>query len=91
MATRSSTTFIAGLVVAYFFVQPSMVPSGSVITFSIISPSWAHKRKPLALPRSRFSVSLYFPHFDLFGSTSVKSSFISSTCHRVQVSGDVLK
>jgi hypothetical protein len=90
MATRSSTTFIVGPVVAYFFVRSSMVPSGSAITFSTISPSWAHKRKPPALLRSRFSVLSCFPHFDLFGSTFAKSSFISSTCHRVRASGDVL-
>jgi hypothetical protein len=90
MVTRSSTTFIAGPVVAYFSVRLSMVPSGSVITSNTISPSWANKRKHPALPHSRFSVSLYFPHFDLFGSTSARSSFISSTCPCGRVFRDVL-
>jgi hypothetical protein len=90
MVTRSSTTFIAGLVVVCLSVQLSMVPSGSGITSNTISLSWANKRKPLALPRSRFSVSSYFPHFDLFGSTSARSSFISSTCLCVRVSRDML-
>ena len=84
MVTKSLTTFIAGLVVACFSVHLSMVPSGFGITSSTISLSSANKRKPPALPRSRFSVSSCFPHFDRFGSTSVRSSFISSTCHCVR-------
>jgi hypothetical protein len=90
MVTRSSTTFIAGLVVVYFSAQLSMVPSGSVITSSISYPSWAHKRKHLALRRLSFCVSLCFPHFDLFESTSARFSFISSTCRCVRDSRDVL-
>lgn len=80
----------SGPVVVYFSVRLSMVPSGSEITSSTISPSWANKRKHLALPRSDFSVSSYFPHFDLFGSTSARSSFISSTCLCMRVPRDLL-
>jgi hypothetical protein len=87
---KSLTTFIAGLVVACFSVHLSMVPSGFGITSSTVSLSWANKRKPPALPRSRFSVSSCFPRFDPFGSTSARSSFISSTCHCVRVSRNVL-
>ena len=90
MVTRSSTTFIAGPVVACFSVHLSTVPSGYVITSSTISLSWARKRKLLALLRSLFSVLSCFPHFDLFGSTSARSSFISSTCLCARVSRDVL-
>ena len=90
MVTRSSITSIAGLVAACFSAQLFTVPSGSVIIWSTISLSWAHKRKPLALSRSLFSVSSFFPHFDLFGYTSARSSFISSTCLYVRVSRDVL-
>ena len=90
MDTRSSTTFIAGPVVAYFSVPLSTVPSGYVITLSTISLSWARKRKLLALLRSLFLVSSCFLHFDLFGSTSARSFFISSTCLCVRVSRDVL-
>jgi len=85
MVTKSLTTSIAGLVVACFSVHLSMVPSGFGITSGTISLSSANKRKPPALPRLRFSVSSCFPHFDPFGSTSVRSSFISSTCHFVRV------
>jgi len=91
MVTKSLTIFIAGLVVACFSVHLSMVPSGFGITSSTISLSSANKRKLLALPRSRFSVSSCFPHFDPFGSTSARSSFISSTCHCVRVSRNVLR
>jgi len=76
--------------VACFSVHLSMVPSGFGITFNTISLSSANKRKPPALPRSHFSVSSCFPHFDPFGSTSAKSSFISSTYHFVQVSRNML-
>jgi len=89
MVTRSSTTFIAGPVVAYFSVHLFMLPSGFGIISSTISLSSANKRKPLALPLSRFSVSSCFLHFDLFGFTSARSSFISSTCHYVRVSRNV--
>jgi hypothetical protein len=91
MVTKSLTTFIAGLAVACFSVHLSMVPSGFGITFSTISLSSAHKRKPLALPRSRFSVSSCFLHFNPFGSSSARSSFISSTCHSVRVFRNVLR
>lgn len=91
MVTKSLTTSIAGLVVACFSVHLSMVPSGFGITSGTISLSSANKRKPPALPRLRFSVSSCFPHFDPFGSTSVRSSFISSTCHFVRVSRNVLR
>jgi hypothetical protein len=91
MVTKSLTTFIAGLVVACFFVHLSMVPSGFGITSSTISLSSANKRKPPVLPRSRFLVSSCFPHFDPFGSTSARSSFISSTCHCVRISRNVLR
>ena len=90
MVTKSLTTFIVGLVVACFSVHLFMVPSGFGITFSTISLSSANKRKPLALRRSRFSVSSCFPHFDPFVSTSARSSFISSACHYVRVSRNVL-
>ena len=90
MVTKSLTTFIAGLVVAFFSVHLYMVPSGFGITSSTISLSSAHKRKPPVLPRSFFFVSSSFPHFDPFGSTSVRSSFTSSTCHRVLRSRIVL-
>lgn len=91
MVTKSLTTFIAGLVVVCFSVHLSMVPSGFGITSSTISPSSANKRKPPALPRSRFSVASCFPHFDPFGSTSARSSFISSTCQCVRVSRNMLR
>jgi hypothetical protein len=90
MVTKSLITFIAGLVVACFSVHLSMAPSGFGITSSTISPSSANKRKPPALPRSRFLVSSCFPHFDPFGSTSARSSFISSTCPCGRVFRDVL-
>lgn len=91
MVTKSLTTSIAGLVVACFSVHLSMVLSGFGITSSTISLSSANKRNPPALPRSRFSVSSCFPHFDPSGSTSARSSFISSTCHCVRVSRNVLR
>lgn len=91
MVTKNLTIFIAGLVVACFSVHLSMVPFGFGITFSTISLSSANKRKPPALPPSRFSVSSCFPHFDPFGSTFARSSFISSTCQCVPVSRIVLR
>ena len=91
MVTRSLTTSIAGLVVAYFSVHLSMVPFGFGITSSTISLSSANRRKPPALPRSRSSALSCFPHFDPFGSTSARSSFISSTCHCVRLSRNVLR
>ena len=91
MVTKSSTTFIVGLVVACFSVRLSMVPSGFGITSSTISLSLANKRKPPVLPRSHFLVSSCFPHFDLFGSTSARSSFISSTCHHVRIFRNMLR
>ena len=91
MVTKSSITFIVGLVVACFSVRSSMVLSGFGITFSTIFLSSVNKRKPPALPPSRFSVSSCFPHFDPFGSTSARSSFTSSTYDYAQVSRNVLR
>ncbi len=91
MVTKSLTTFTAGVVAACFSVYLFTVPSGFGITFSTISLSSANKRKPLALLRSRFLVSSCFPHCGPFGSTSVRSSFISSTCRCVRVSRNVLR
>jgi hypothetical protein len=91
MVTKSLITFIAGLAVACLSVHLSMVPFGFGITSSTTSLSSANKRKPPALPRSRFSVSSCFPHFDPFGSTSARSSFISSTCNCVGLSRNVLR